>query len=142
LIEFGEVDLANDVDVARYLKTEIVAGTFATAAGEILSREGPNLYAIGDALVTASDGSQWSVSRAQFEAKYEPVAAGADGCDGAFRAKPVPVLAKQIPVPFRIALVRSGDVLRASANDWLLQYAPGDFGVVENARFQSVYKRI
>lgn len=35
---------------------------------------------------------------------------------------------------------RSGDVLNGVAHDWVLQYAPGDYGVVENARFLRVYR--
>jgi hypothetical protein len=42
---------------------------------------------------------------------------------------------------FTIARSAGGDLLRGLANDWLLQYAPGDYGVVENARFARVYRR-
>jgi hypothetical protein len=42
--------------------------------------------------------------------------------------------------PFSIARCAGGDLLTGEANDWLLQYAPGDYGVVENARFQRVYR--
>ena len=35
-----------------------------------------------------------------------------------------------------------GDLLRGAALDWLLQYAPGDYGIVENARFQAVYRPV
>jgi len=34
----------------------------------------------------------------------------------------------------------AGDLLRGSAHDWLLQYAPGDFGLVEDAKFRRLYR--
>ena len=30
----------------------------------------------------------------------------------------------------------------APAGDWVMQYAPGDYGVVKAARFAKVYKRL
>jgi hypothetical protein len=44
--------------------------------------------------------------------------------------------------PFTIARCAGGDVLTGQPEDWVLQYAPGDYGVVENARFQRVYRRV
>ena len=64
------------------------------------------------------------------------------GSDGRYRCKPVVVLAKQIAETFSIARSAGGDVLHGKANDWLLQYAPGDYGVVENSRFLKVYRLI
>jgi hypothetical protein len=135
-----DLDLTRDPNAATYVKAETVAVVFATSAGSLVSREGLNTYAAGDALITGSTGDRWSVSRARFDQKYVAVS-GAHGDDGAYRAKPVPVHAKQMPAAFQIARSHGGDVLRGDARDWLLQYAPGDFGVVENARFCQVYKR-
>jgi hypothetical protein len=92
------------------------------------------------------------VSRERFDLKYEPVASGipdvsgipgvpgVPGIDGPHRAKPLPVLAKQLAEPFTIAREAGGDLLKGLAHDWVMQYAPGDYGVVENARFQQVYR--
>ena len=33
-----------------------------------------------------------------------------------------------------------GDVLHGAAGDWIMQYAPGDYGVVQAARFAKVYR--
>jgi len=33
-----------------------------------------------------------------------------------------------------------GDLLRGAAGDWLLQYAPGDWGIVEDAKFLRLYR--
>jgi PGDYG protein len=141
LIELAtDIDLARDTAAATYVKSETVTVVFATNAGSLVSREGPNTYAAGDALITGSTGDRWSVARGRFDQKYAAVS-GAHGHDGAYYAKPVPVHAKQMPAAFQIARSHGGDVLHGQANDWLLQYAPGDFGVVENARFRQVYRR-
>ena len=40
-------------------------------------------------------------------------------------------------------LLRSagGDRLTGAAGDWVMQYAPGDYGVVKAERFAKVYRR-
>jgi hypothetical protein len=140
-IQLDSIDLRRDPQSCSYLKNEIVEVEFATSAGELISLEGPNRYAPHDALITGSTGDRWSVSRDRFDLKYEAVAPTSFGAPGRYRNKPIPVLAKQMPQPFRIARCSDGDVLHGNAQDWLLQYAPGDYGVVENARFQQVYFR-
>jgi hypothetical protein len=94
---------------------------------------------MGDALVTGSTGDRWSVSRGRFDAKYSALAPTIHGEDGRYQARPVPVLAKQMSEAFSLARSAGGDVLRGVAQDWVLQYAPGDHGIVQNARFQRIY---
>jgi hypothetical protein len=142
MLELADIDLTNDPAAARYVKNEEVDVVFATNEGELVSREGPNRYRAGDALITGSTGDRWSVSRGRFDEKYEPVAPLPAGSDGRYQARPIPVLARQMAEPFTIARSQGGDVLRGEANDWLLQYAPGDYGIIENARFERVYRRL
>jgi hypothetical protein len=104
------------------------------------SAVGLNRYAAGDALLTGSTGDRWCVSRDRFDAKYRPEPPLAPGRVGHYRNRPVAVLAKQINVAFSVARSAGGDVLQGNAGDWLLQYAPGDHGVVAQARFDSVYR--
>ena len=134
-------DLAGDVMAAQYTKDEIVDVLFADREGSLQSREGPNHYRCGDALITGSTGDRWTVSRDRFHAKYEAIGENADA-PGPFRAKPVKVWARQMEAPFTIPRCAGGDVLSGLADDWVLQYAPGDYGAVENARFQRVYRRV
>lgn len=136
------VDLRTEPEAKQHVKHETVQVHFAIAPGEILSREGPNRYAAGDALITGSTGDRWSVSRDRFDARYQPVAPGIHGQDGAYVNQPLPVLAQQMQTAFCIARSAGGDLLRGEAGDWLLQYAPGDYGVVENDRFARVYRRV
>ena len=134
------IDLARDPAAAMYVKDEVVHVVFATAEGELISREGPNHFQKGDALITAANGDRWSVSRDRFDAKYQASFPCNAGSNGAYQARRMAVLAKKMPVAFSIARSAGGDVLHGMAGDWLMQYAPGDFGVVENARFQRVYR--
>jgi hypothetical protein len=43
-------------------------------------------------------------------------------------------------VAFSVERSAGGDRLLGNAGDWLVQYAPGDHGVVARARFASVYR--
>lgn len=142
MLELKNIDLTTDPAAASYVKTEVVRVTFARRDGELLSLEGPNRYAAGDALVTGFTGSRWSVSRQRFDLKYQAVPPTLMGDDGRYQAKPIPVLAKQIPEAFTAARSAGGDVLRGNAGDWLLQYAPGDFGIADQSRFAQVYRKL
>ncbi len=105
-----------------------------------MSLEGPNRYATGDTIVTAGNGERWVVSRERFDAKYVPEGNIVHGEAGTYRNVPNVVLTKQIHEPFSIARSAAGDVLIGEAGDWVMQYAPGDFGVVKAERFARVYR--
>ncbi len=136
-----DIDLRHDPEAAHYVKHEVVTVAFATAPGELISREGPNRYRPGDAIVASAGGDRWCVSRERFDARYEAVPPLAHGEDGAYRNQPIPVLAKAMNAPFAIARSAGGDVLTGKAGDWLMQYAPGDYGITERVRFEQVYRR-
>jgi len=136
------LDLSHDTAARRVVKDETVAVEFAATQGELMSLEGPNRYMPGDALITGSTGDRWVVSRERFDAKYVPAdVALAHGEPGAYRNRPAVVLAKQMHEAFSLARsANGGDVLRGAAGDWIMQYAPGDYGVVQAARFAKVYR--
>jgi hypothetical protein len=140
-MEFESIDLRHDRAAASYAKHESVQVVFALAEGRIASREGMNHYGAGDALVSGSGGDRWSVSRDRFDRRYQPLPPLAHGSDGAYRSLALPVLARQIPQAFTLRRSPTGDLLRGSAHDWLLQYAPGDWGIVEDAKFRRLYRR-
>jgi hypothetical protein len=143
MTELKNLDLRQDAHAQRVVKDETVSVEFAAAEGELMSLEGPNRYVRGDALITGSTGDRWVVSRERFDAKYVPAdAALAHGEAGAYRNRPAVVLAKQMNEAFSLARsAAGGDVLRGAAGDWIMQYAPGDYGVVQAARFAKVYRR-
>ncbi|WP_323043575.1 PGDYG domain-containing protein [Paraburkholderia sp.] len=142
MTDLKNLDLRTDAAAHRVVKNEIVSVEFATVEGELMSLEGPNRYLRGDALITGSTGERWVVSRERFDARYLPQdSALAHGEPGAYRNRPAVVLAKQMNETFSLARSASGgDVLHGTAGDWIMQYAPGDYGVVQAARFAKVYK--
>ncbi|HEY4446387.1 MAG TPA: PGDYG domain-containing protein [Steroidobacteraceae bacterium] len=133
-------DLTADSAAFWVVKDEVVAVEFAAAAGFLESAVGLNRYAAGDALLTGSTGDRWCVSRDRFDAKYQPEAATPPGQGVRYRNRPISVLAKRMSVEFTVERSAGGDLLRGSAGDWLVQYAPGDHGIVAAARFDSVYR--
>ncbi|MEX3936515.1 PGDYG domain-containing protein [Paraburkholderia phymatum] len=142
MLELKNIDLLADPAAQRVVKDETVTVQFAQAEGELMSLEGPNRYTHGDALITGSTGDRWVVSRERFDAKYLPADARlAHGDAGSYRNRPAVVLAKQMSEPFSLARsAQGGDVLKGTAGDWIMQYAPGDYGVVQAARFAKVYR--
>jgi hypothetical protein len=139
-ITLNNVDLTSDSTVQRVMKTEVVNVEFADAEGSLMSLEGPNRYNRADALITGATGERWVVSRDRFDTKYVPCNAMAHGENGEYRNVPSAVLAKHMEQPFSVARSANGDVLQGDAGDWLMQYAPGDYGVVKATRFAKVYK--
>ena len=135
-------DLIHDPLACRVVKDEVVAVQFAAATGLLQSTVGPNRYAAGDALLTGSTGDRWCVSRGRFDAKYRPEAGTAAGRAGSYRNVPIAIRAKRMTEPFRVARSAGGDVLEGNAGDWLVEYAPGDHGIVAADRFDRVYRII
>ncbi len=142
MLEFSHFDLSSDPLSGRYVKSEVVDVAFALEAGALDSPEGPNRYRTGDAIVTGSTGTRWSVSRDRFDAKYEAQAPLLQGDEGRYNAKQLPVLARQILEPFTAVRSSGGDRLSGEPGDWLLQYGPGDFGIAQNERFIRVYVKL
>ncbi|VXC05282.1 conserved hypothetical protein [Burkholderia sp. 8Y] len=140
MLNLSKPDLSTDPAARRVVKNEAVAVEFAAAAGELMSLEGPNRYTTGDAIVTGASGERWVVSRERFDAKYVAEGGIAHGEPGTYRNLPSVVLAKQMQEAFSIARSAAGDVLRGDPGDWVMQYAPGDYGVVKAARFAKVYR--
>jgi hypothetical protein len=136
------VDLRDSDRAATYKKNELVDVEFARSHGSLQSREGKNSYSAGDALITGSTGDRWSVTRDRFNAKYSPVAPTRAGEDGKYANIPAPVLAQQMLQGFSVERQSGGDIIHGKAGDWLLQYAPGDYGIVEAVKFAKVYRRV
>jgi len=141
MLEFAAIELSVDHEAGVFIKDEVVSVEFAASAGVLLSAVGQNHYRAADALIAGSTGDSWCVSRDRFDDKYVPIAPTKMGEAGRYRNRPIPVWAKQIKSQFQIKRSISGDVLTGDAGDWLLQYAPGDYGVVAQARFDAIYRR-
>ena len=135
-----ELDLTGDIHAVWVVKDELVMVEFARASGSLESAVGTNRYAVGDALITGTTGDRWCVSRARFDAKYAAEEPTQSGQTGSYRNRPVPVRAKRMDTPFGVRRSAGGDLLRGEAGDWLVQYAPGDHGIVAQDRFANVYR--
>ncbi len=138
--QLGGIDLRQDAGAHWVVKDEVVMVEFALADGILESAVGANRYAAGDALLTGSTGDRWCVSRDRFDAKYRPESGVQAGETGRYRNVPQRIRGKRMAVAFSIARSAGGDVLRGAAGDWLVQYAPGDYGVVARMRFEAVYR--
>jgi hypothetical protein len=136
----ADVDLRGDALACWIVKDEAVSVEFAASAGLLQSGVGINRYEAGDALVTGSTGDRWCVSRARFDAKHLPQGATRAGEDGLYRNIPLAIRGRCMAEPFSVARSAGGDVLEGKAGDWLVQYAPGDHGIVARARFDQVYR--
>ncbi len=139
VLKLESPDLSADSAACWVVKDEVVAVEFAVAPGALQSAVGLNRYAMGDALLTGSTGDRWCVSRDRFDAKYRPEHPLLPGQAGNYRNRPVAIFAKRMTQAFTVERTAGGDLLLGDAGDWLVQYAPGDHGVVAAARFDRVY---
>jgi hypothetical protein len=137
-----DVALRSDPEARRATKDETVDVTFAGAPGAVTSEVGANRYSVGDALLRGATGDTWSVARATFDAKYDALPGTTPGSAGRYRNRPSIVYAKRMSTAFSIVRRPSGDRLDGAAGDWLVEYAPGDHGIVAAARFAAVYRLI
>jgi hypothetical protein len=117
-----------------------VAVRFALAPGTLATREGLVQYDTGAALVSADFGDQWPMERAKFDAAYEPASGATAGRDGLYVKRPRDVLAWRLTSSMSVEVGVAGDRLHGEPGDWLLQYGPGDFGIVGDAIFAATYE--
>ena len=82
------------------------------------------------------------VTRDRFDAKYTALAPTLPGEAGRYANIPQPVMAQQMLQSFSIERQAGGDIIHGKPGDWLLQYAPGDYGIVEAAKFAKVYRPV
>lgn len=133
-------ELARDPLARRARKRPLaVTVQFATSAGVLRTLEGSVRYRAGDALLTGVAGERWPIGRAKFDAAYEPLPPTVAGSAGAYRRRPRVVLAMRMAEPFRVRVGHAGDALQGAPGDWLLQYGPGDYGIVAAALFAQTY---
>lgn len=115
---------------------------FAPAPGRVRTLEGEVGHEAGDAILTGLRGERWPVARARFEATYEPVPPTRRGLPGTYRKLPLRVLARRLDTPFAVPAGPGADPLRGEAGDWLLQYGPGEHGIVAADIFEATYERM
>ena len=106
---------------------------FAPKDLTIMTKEGPVGAKAGDAIMTGTKGENWPIPKNKFKQTYDVVG------DGLAAKKNIPVNAQQMNKPFNVKVSWSDDLLRGKPGDFLVQYGPGDYGVVEKDIFKQTY---
>ncbi len=132
-------DLFEDPNALRVRKLPLpVDVAFATEDGICATLEGPVPFSRGDAILTGIRGEQWPVSRERFEARYTPVEGQAMGQDGHYLKQTQTALARRLNARLRVTLPAGGQIA-GKPGDWLLQYAQGDYGILDEEIFLATY---
>lgn len=121
-------------------KAVTVRVSFARAAGEAQTLEGPVPYRPGDALITGPAGEQWPVEREFFFRNYEPRPGVRQGDDGEYRRLAQPVWALRMREAFCVRSGKTGAPLQGASGDWLVQYGPDSYGAVRADIFPQLYE--
>jgi hypothetical protein len=140
-----KLDIRGWPDTQQVFKKPVTVSVhFASADGICQTLEGPVQYQAHDAIVTAASGESWPIGRPVFEENYEQLesAGQSDNEADKYRKKYKPVHAVAINEPFTVPLQGGANWLQGKAGDWLMQYAPQDFGIVAPNIFHETYERI
>ena len=116
--------------------------TFARDAGITDTLEGPVHHEAGDALMTGIRGEHWPIRKSVFLDTYKPVSPTRAGEPGLYVKRPTEVLALELCLPISVGVSWQGDLLTGQAGDWLIQYGPGDYGIVTRTIFEQTYQQV
>lgn len=133
-------DPADDPRALRVSKKPIpLAVAFAATDGVCESLEGAVRYQAGDAILTGTRGERWTMQRAPFLASYQAVPPTRPGDDGHYVKAPSVSHALRVDRPLAVPVGWQADPLQARPGDWLLRYADGAYGVVQDSIFRETY---
>jgi len=133
-------DLARDPRALRVCKKPVAVDVaFATADGICKTLEGEVHFRAGDALLTGGQGERWPVKRDLFLSSYEPVPPTRRGQDGAYRKLPALAHALRLRAPAEVSVSWQHDPLHGQTGDWLIRYADGSHGIVQDRIFRDTY---
>ena len=102
----------------------------------IETKEGKVTAYPGDAIMTGTQGEKWPIEKENFENTYTVLPES----NTAIKNK-ITVKAKQFNEPFSIEIKRNENpqTLTGKPGDWLVEYGPNDFGIVEEKIFKETY---
>tara|TARA_R110000824_G_scaffold29626_1_gene98435 strand:- start:56 stop:508 length:453 start_codon:yes stop_codon:yes gene_type:complete len=127
-------DLSQDPNAFETAKKPIpLEFSFADEDQTIETKEGSVRAQAGDAIMTGTEGEQWPIPIEKFKQTYDDLG------DGTAAKKNIPVFAKEMGEPFQVKVSWSDDLLSGEAGDYLVQYGPGDYGVVGREIFGKTY---
>ena len=107
---------------------------YAETDETIETKEGPVGAKAGDAIMTGTEGEQWPIPAEKFAQTYDVLGGGTAS------KKNIPVFAKEMSKPFQVKVSWSNDLLQGASGDYLVQYGPGDYGVVGREIFGKTYE--
>jgi hypothetical protein len=140
LSESDRFDLDQNPSALRVCKRPVtVQVEFATEAGVCKTLEGEVRFRAGDALLTGGQGDRWPVRRDLFLSSYEPVPPTRRGDKGAYRKLPAIAHALRLTAPADVSVSWQNDPLHGQAGDWLIRYADGSHGIVQDSIFRDTY---
>jgi hypothetical protein len=113
--------------------------SFAHAEGQMETLEGLVKYQAGDALMTGCAGEHWPISRATFEATYEPCEKLLMGFDGMYVKKFIRICARQVEIATVVDLGHQRGALTAKVGDWVVTDTDGKQWVVADLIFRETY---
>jgi len=112
---------------------------FTAADGVCQTLEGPVRFRAGDAILTGTQGERWPVRRDLFLSSYEPVSPTRAGENGSYRKAPSVAYALRLDEPRDVPVNWQNDPLHGRPGDWLLHYADGAYGVIQDSIFRESY---
>ena len=131
----NEIDLNQDPSAQQVMKKPIpLEFRVAEQPETIETKEGPVTAEAGAAIMTGTEGEQWPIPGEKFEQTYDVLEPGTAA------KKNIPVFAKEMAEPFQVKVSWSNDLLQGEPGDYLVQYGPGDYGVVGREIFAKTYK--
>jgi len=107
----------------------------------IQTKEGPVNARAGDYIMTGTESENWPIPAAKFEETYDILSTyDKNPVKGEAAKKKILVFAKQMSEPFQVKVSWSSDLLSGDVDDYLVQYGPGDYGVVGREIFEKTYE--
>jgi len=136
-INGNEIELTSDPSAQQVQKKAIpLEFRVAEQPETVQTLEGSVEAPAGAYIMTGTKGENWPIPADKFEETYDIID------DQHAAKKPIPVPGKQMQEDFFVTVSWSPDKLKGKPGDWLVQYGPGDYGVVEAAIFDETYDRL
>lgn len=131
------LNLRKATNSIRVFKKPIVLKfEYSTKNQTIMTKEGPATCSVGDAIMTGTKGERWPIKREDFLRTY--TLTGTNQC----YKKPIEVRAIKLNFPFKVKVAWSKSMLTGKPGDILVQYGPGDFGIVSAEIFAETYMSV
>ena len=119
---------------ATYKKPIPLNFKVAQADITVNTKEGPVKARKGDFIMTGTKGENWPIPKDKFSQTYDVQPGGTTAAK-----KKINVRAAQMKKPFEVKVSWSADTLKGKTGDFLVQYGPGDYGVVGKEIFEETY---